>query len=321
MAACQDDIVLTRIDGNGNWQTSSDGGTTWVDTPGQDPRLATPIAAPASGADGDSKRCAAANSITTYFKRLMESIAVAKDNSANLSDLTAIVIGVLLLLGLISGGWLFAFLGGLIGLVYANYDATTWRAAFTDEVWQAFICAIYPFINADASVTDYLGMADAVNTSLPDGIARENLVTYLRLVADHGLTNAGRAMYGGALSCVCGCVGENYEISPGAETWGEIIEAGSDYLIINLLFCPNTVGAYFARLRVASGDACNITSVETLSGSGWISSAFTIQGETADTFGHNPIYPGVGTTLATSDGIQSFQFVNYTASQLKVHLG
>jgi hypothetical protein len=203
MAECQNDIVLTRIDGDGNWQISTDGGVTWVDAPGQDPRLATPISPPVAGADGDTKRCEAANSIVSYFKELAQNIHDAKESGASLSAFTAIITGLLLILGLISGGWLLVVLGALIPLLWHGVDLATWDAAINDDMWQKFICAIYPFINADASVTDYMGMVNAVDAQLDDTVARATWVQYMKIMGDHGLTNAARNGYGGDLECTC----------------------------------------------------------------------------------------------------------------------
>lgn len=68
---CDDDVVkLTRINpDNGTVETSDNGGVTWTPDP-KSPYVQAVQVPPLKGADGDSKRCSAANNVIDELKRL-----------------------------------------------------------------------------------------------------------------------------------------------------------------------------------------------------------------------------------------------------------
>jgi len=220
MSGC-DDVPLTRFDSDGDYQTSSDGGTTFVDNPGQDPRNGYGALPGLSGGDGDTKRCQAANSVITYFKNAVASLQQAKDNEATASDLGAVLVGVLLLLGIITLGWIFAFFGAFIALLYANITAEEWGAAFTDDIWNQLVCIVYTHTEADASYTvdDVKAIITDIETTIDPGTAQSFFLDMFKSLWAGGTQAAARQDLGGELSCSCGgCV---------AEFWGVGVWIGS----------------------------------------------------------------------------------------------
>ena len=72
MEVCMDccgqlEIPLTRVDENGHYQQSTDGGETWTDTPQFDPRNTIPRTPPYPPADSDNAQCAYADSIVQHL--------------------------------------------------------------------------------------------------------------------------------------------------------------------------------------------------------------------------------------------------------------
>lgn len=227
--ACND-TYTSRINDEGTYQISYDGGVTWTDAPTLDPRNGTPIYAGLSGDDGDAKKCQGANNLISYFKNVVEEIGVTKDTAATFSDLVAVLIGLLLILGIISGGWLFALLGALVTIIYNNYDATTWRAAFTDDRWQTLICIVYAHEQDDASFTaaDVVDIQQDIMVTFSDSIARTFFFSMFNIGAN-ALTNAARSEFGGSLDCdACGCDVSSWEIDP--YFGGSIVGTGSNYI-------------------------------------------------------------------------------------------
>jgi len=284
LMSCCNDSVLTRVDEDGNWQTSYDGGETWVDTPNTDPRKNTPIFSPLPGDDGDSKRCDGANSIVTYFKNGVDEIAAAKDRDATLSDLNAVIVGFLIILGLISGGWMFAFLGALVGLIWANYDASEWRAAFPDEFWDSLVCIVYQYVNEDASVSDYQAMRSAVTAGLDDSIARQYIENFIGVLSNSGLTNAARAGYGGSRSCSCSDC-ESLDLWVAYYSAAGTITRNGDGTIDVVAVFDGLVGGYVAGIYTGDNTiTCRFDNWENLSGAP--TACIWVQGgETIPTYG------------------------------------
>jgi len=219
MNGCCADNVLTQFDGEGNYQTSYDGGATWVDTPNNDPRNGIIYPVPLVGANGTDKKCLAANAIAGYYKTWAENIAKAKDADAKWSDLAAVFIGLLVALGFIAVGWIFALLGGLIALIYANYTATQWRDSFDDDFWQLLVNDVFCNIGDDGQFTEEgfgLLMVD-LEADMSSGIAKDYILEFFRSVRVGGLNSTARQVgYATDFDCSCGgCDLYNWDVLTG----------------------------------------------------------------------------------------------------------
>jgi len=267
MSGC-DDVPLTRFDSDGDYQTSSDGGTTFVDNPGQDPRNGYSALPGLSGGDGDTKRCQAANSVITYFKNAVASLQQAKDNEATASDLGAVLVGILLLLGIITLGWIFAFFGAFIALLYANITAEEWGAAFTDDIWNQLLCIVYTHTEADASYTvdDVKAIIVDIETTIDPGTAQSFFLDMFKSLWAGGTQAAARQDLGGSLSCSCGGVCGSDWITYGTG-FGIITDFDTDTGIM-------TVESESANIAIRSPDGtgnscCKILGAGVVSGGGF----------------------------------------------------
>src|SRR5690242_12085714 len=74
MNGCCGDNDLHRFTADGTYQSSSDGGVTWVDDPQDDPRNTYIEAPPIPGADSDGKRCAAADNVRDLFEQYRDNL-------------------------------------------------------------------------------------------------------------------------------------------------------------------------------------------------------------------------------------------------------
>lgn len=278
MSCCGNDRML-RVTQEGVVQASYDGGDTWVDSPQDDPRSFVPIAAPIPGDDGDEKRCAAANSATAYLKQEQLAVLAAKENNAKLSDIAAIIIGFLLLLGIIASGGLFAVLGATLAVLATNIDATAFAAAFTADTWQALACIIYNRSDSAGNISrDNWVLVKADIAGQIGGTAGNWLVAAVNQIgfiglqnAEHlGLANDPEIDCGSCSSCV---IVDNWHLGA---VWdgsgyitgrGNVIETGNCYAIIESQDRGDGVQAVYA---VSDGDSihcANATLTEVVSGS------------------------------------------------------
>ena len=257
MTACCDGDVLSRFDEDGVFQTSVDGGETWEDNPGADPRNSIIGFPPLSGDDGEAKRCAGANSIVAYFKIPVANIQTAKDNEEGFAALTAILIGILIIIGIIGGGWVFALLGGAVGLIVAGVSAATWQAAWDEDAWQALLCAFYNHIEDDAS---FLAASIPALQAEVAGLAVDNIVKdfmgpMIDTMAAPGLTNAARLGYAGELSCAAcdeeACANEWFAYNANGT---EIVSQDGITLVVNSEAASG--GQAFATIWTTDTDLC-----------------------------------------------------------------
>jgi len=209
MSACCDGDVLSRFDEDGTFQTSVDGGETWEDNPQADPRNSIVGFPPLGGEDGEAKRCDAANSIVAYFKIPVADIQAAKESEATFAALQAILVGILIVIGIISGGWVFALLGAALGVIFFEATAASWAAAWSEEAWQALLCSFYEHLEDDASflpesIAPLLADIAALDV---DNLVKDFMTSMIETMGAPGLTNAARLGYPGTLSCDdCGAV-------------------------------------------------------------------------------------------------------------------
>lgn len=285
MNGCCGDIPLTRFTADGTFQESDDGGITWFDALSDDPRNGTIGFPPVAGDDGDDKKCAGANSLVTYFKNAQISIKNAKDAEASAADISAIIVGILIVVGVITGGWMFAFIGELIALIYANLTAAEWDAAFTTDTWQKLVCIFFDNMQDDASFTlagweTVIGAVEAAGFS---STAVDFLTSTIKALRETGLSNVARSSYGGALDCTCSdncssIASWNEQI---AGVLGTIVDRDDTSITVAADFY--TGGGYYAT-SITTGDpdvCCTLIGLILISGTKYDNAAWS-------TCGHDP---------------------------------
>jgi len=168
-------------------QTTTDGGTTWVDTPQSDPRHSTfYLLPPVTGTD---PRCIAASNMVRYIKDFIDdtlsTLSVATDATALLT------LFVTLLLELGPFAILIDLILGLAILLFgAGIDLIA--AAFTSETYDTLVCIFYCHISNDGTVTAaQLDVIEAQIVTDIGGLASDVLTTMLFLMGEIGLSNAG----------------------------------------------------------------------------------------------------------------------------------
>lgn len=265
--ACCNSQILSRFTSDGTYQQSLDGGVTWQDAPNADPRNQTTVFSdPVSGDPGNDKKCSSANSGVKYFQNVVASLQTAKDNEAGLADLTAILIGFLIILGIITGGWLFAFIGGFLAVLATNISAAQWEAAFTSDFWQDFLCILFCDMEDDGTWTkdDWQQALGDVATMSGDQIAIDFVTDMLKGLGPNGLTNVGRMGLDAGLTCTsCPCVdvcAANWSLSfPEDNRFGVIVSVDLDEGSVTVATdAVNGDGHYYIDIRTPDADTCCI---------------------------------------------------------------
>jgi len=219
MACCtQTAIPLTRIDNNGHYQQSDDGGATWHDAPQYDPRNAIPELPPNPTVDTTGAKCAYADSVVQTFKIGVIDV-VTEGQTAE--EIAAVITGI--------AGTIFGPLGGPIGwlvpLIFAIGTAivalsvTAVQAAFTTPVWDALRCLIFDNINDDGTFTQ--DQMDTIWNNLPsDPIVIFVLHSWLAFLGTKGMTQTahnGKGSVEADCDCSSTCDLDNWTVVFGTE--------------------------------------------------------------------------------------------------------
>lgn len=97
---CPDDNELHRFSSDGIYQTSNDGGETWLDDPLNDPRNDGVLAPPLTGAGSAEQQCAAADNVKGQFEVYRDQMIALLTAG---TTATAIIAGILAFIGAIAG--------------------------------------------------------------------------------------------------------------------------------------------------------------------------------------------------------------------------
>jgi hypothetical protein len=204
---CNEPPPLTRITEDGVFQSSSDGGTTWVDDPARDPRNQATSLPPQDVAPGDA-RCAAANSAVAFFEAAQAKMSSELGTDVQISAIITIITGILLLLGIVTGGASLILLTA-IGLAVLGLTAEQFNADFDETKWQALTCVfacnmdtkgrVYP-----AHLVEIMhGAGDVFGTGTAGG---KWLLGLLQAMGEAGINNAAAIPSANTRSCDdCGC--------------------------------------------------------------------------------------------------------------------
>lgn len=251
---------------DGHYQTSDDGGVTWVDAPTEDPRYSVPLFPPLLPPDTVDNKCTYADSIVAIWK---EDFVDAMEVGDSAAQILALVSGIILaVLGAIVAPLVIVLFNVVVPAIFA-FGIEAFKAAYTEDVWNRLRCLLKDNMQEDGSFTQE--NVDAIYENIEEtGIV---LYTLRQLVATHGaqgLTNAARSGRGAPdAECDCdeSCNPEIWTIGNlGFTPFGTILEYGENYLIGEAQLYA---GYYYLTMVTPSNtEGCCIESVEVLEGEG-----------------------------------------------------
>lgn len=128
-------------------QYSPDGGTTWIDDPGSDPRLHNAYPPP----DTDDPRCDAAARMTGLlidYEQQLEDLAQAGAATAEIATAILLFLAFIPLIGVLTA----VFVGISLQVVTVGYAAL--HAAFLGFDWSAIQCQLYQQVDNLGNITD-----------------------------------------------------------------------------------------------------------------------------------------------------------------------
>lgn len=207
MSGCCPDNDLHRFNENGIYQSSSDGGITWIDDPEDDPRNDYIEAPPIPGTASDGKRCAASDNVRDLFEQY-------RDNLISIVGATpsiiAIVAGILAFIGVIAG---VSGIGVGVGVLFLTMAAeivqisgTGISAAITFTVLEDFKCLVYCRLNEDGELTynAWQGLLNDISVTF-SGFAETFFYQTVNGMGYIGTNNAATMGAATASDCDCDC--------------------------------------------------------------------------------------------------------------------
>lgn len=245
---CPDEGALHRFTEDGHFQTSTDGGETWVDDPDGDPRNNAIESPPLPGADSDAKKCAAADNVRDLFLQYRDNLEAMLDASPTLVSIIAGILAFIAVLTGISGvgiGISVLLMGTAVALL--SMSSGDVEAVITTEVLDTFRCLVYCRMDNDGRITydNWLGLLVDIAAEFDDF---PELFFYqtINAMGFIGVNNAGSAGVATAEDCGdCDCPAECndadliqygtvtetgvYDGHPGMEV--EAVFAGGGYVV------------------------------------------------------------------------------------------
>jgi len=168
---CPDEGVLHRFTSEGVYQTSSDGGETWVDDPTRDPRNDAIENPHLTGEPSDNKRCAAADNVRGLFVTYRDNLASLLEASPTLVGIVAGILAFIAVLTGISGVaiGLSVLIMGLASFLL-TLTPTELNDAITDTVLDDFRCLVYCRMDQDGLLTydSWQGLLADIATTFAD---------------------------------------------------------------------------------------------------------------------------------------------------------
>lgn len=266
---CDDPPAQFRYSSAGVLQRSTDGGTTWTDAPGFDPRINSPQFPPMSGADGIDKKCIAATGMAHLIKTQIADTMTEDMGVYDLQELIRDWTG----LAINSGANIFQILITIAVNQILALGILLIQAALTEGVYDTLKCIFYCNMGDDASFSQ--AQLEQVTTDMGDqigGIATLFLQQLVNLLGSVGLTNLARS--GGATVGDCSdcteCAEARVYFTNGIAGMTEVFP---DELGVYTVTCNSFAsGGYYGNLQftedvVADGyNTCNNITVLTVTG-------------------------------------------------------
>jgi len=307
-------IVLSQWTPDGHYQESTDGGTTWHDAPGHDPRRNVPLPPPFLPPDTMDASCTYADSIVNnLIDKWINATGDTEDEATVIEGIISFLAGIFGAFGVVAAA---ITLG--IAIVIVAFSIAAWKAAFLPAVWNRLRCNLKENMGTDGVFTQ--ANVDAIYARIgteETGITKISLQGMIAALGTSGLTIAARNGRGSATAICCPtCDTDIWSIFSGGETYGSIVSVGADYIIADLSFAPSTVGEYYLRMKTTGiTDCCKIAGWQVLSGGTLNISVYGECGEAQSDGGAVSLQEFIG-----SDGhdVNRFAFGATGATQVKI---
>lgn len=243
-------------------QTTPDGGTTWIDNPGIDPRHSAALQLPPLTTS--DPRCDAAHSMRQQLEKFINTVVTVATQGAGASA----ILGVLaVFMPEIAILWLLCteIMGGLLSI-----GQSVINAAFTTPIYDQLECIFYCHIDADGICSaDALSAIGTQIASDIGGVVQAVMALYLGLTGEVGLTNSGAigTDAGDCSGCDCSTcytwLFEDYDggwvpyISRGAwvltQGWTAVIQGSGGYIEVVYTF-PSAI--HLTNMQAAYAENC-----------------------------------------------------------------
>lgn len=208
MSGCCGDTDLHRFSPDGVYQSSSDGGITWVDDSVNDPRNDYIGAPGLPGTPSASKKCAAADNVRDLFEQYRDNLISIVGSTPSI---LAIIAGILAFIAVIAG---VSGVGVGVGVLFltmaaeiVQIEGTGITAAITFTALQDFRCLVYCHMNDDGELTytAWQGLLADIHSHF-SGFADTFFYQTVNGMGYIGVTNAGTIGATTASDCDdCGC--------------------------------------------------------------------------------------------------------------------
>jgi len=322
MMPCGDDntIVLSQFTINGHYQTSNDG-MTYNDKPELDPRNHVTLPPPFLPPDTITPACTYADSIVnSLINDWINHTGETEDQATVLEGIISFLAG---LFGLTVAGLVVGITLAIAASIVA-FTVAAWKAAYTTEVWNRLRCNLRDNIGTDGSFSQT--QVDAIYSRIGDeesGIVEISLQQMIAAMGPAGLTIAARSGKGlpdaDCDYCDTACDVDMWSIFNGDEDYGTIIDMGADYIIIETMPAPTTVGEDYVRMKTTGiDDCCKILTWEVVSGGTVNISVYGECGEAQTAGGALSLAPDTGTGESSAN---RFAFAATATTQIKVTFG
>lgn len=222
MSPCCGNETIGRYGADGIWETSTDGGCTWIDHPECDPTQNQSTFPAIPGDDNLTKRCIAATAARDFIKQQTDLITASEGAFDSITAIHDALRDQLLK----TLGWAEVAITAAEPILWAwaiglfVIGATVLEAALTTDVWDRLLCNFYCNMENDGSfTTEDVGLVRQQLLLDETGIAFTYLDTLIQVYGALGLTNAARSNPNVEADCSdCDCpfeCGENLIINLG----------------------------------------------------------------------------------------------------------
>lgn len=204
MSCCCDTIpVQYRYTESGVMEKSIDGGVTWLPSPEDDSRNNSTRYPPLTGADGDDKKCLAAESMVMLIKEQVGDQLTDDMSRYTLDQLVKDWVGTMIE----TSNPFEALIRVITNQIFALVISAL-RSALTTEVYDQLKCILYCGMNDDASFDNAAWEAAREEvlsqiTGIP-GVFLEHLLFLLGVVGTTNLARSGAATSSDCSACDCG---------------------------------------------------------------------------------------------------------------------